>query len=204
MKSFTKICAAAAAAAVVTGAAACSRAPAAPDAAVQPPALPQAQQPPHQPGAVTASLINASAKVQKIDKATRQVTLEGPEGRTFDVKAGLEVDLDRLHVGDTVTATYYDEVAAAIEKASTGAVRMTTTTVQRGGVTASQATMTARIVSVDPANNSVVIRSPLGGEHTLKVQDPGLQARLKEIKPGESFDVTYTQAVAVSIEPQHR
>jgi hypothetical protein len=38
--------------------------------------------------------------------------------------------------------------------------------------------------------------------HTLKVEDPGLQARLKQMKPGENFDVTYTQAVALTIEPR--
>jgi hypothetical protein len=80
---------------------------------------------------------------------------------------------------------------------------MTATTVQRAGVTANQATVTARILSVDPARNSMVIRGPFGGESTLTVEDPALQARLQQIKPGEDFDVTYMQAVALTIEPRN-
>jgi hypothetical protein len=192
----------AAVAAVVVGVAACSHEPAAPKSAAQAPA--PAQQAAQTPGATAATLASASAKVQKIDKAKGLVTLKGPEGRTLDVKAGPDVDLNKLHVGDRVTATFYDEVAVGIGKASTGAPKLTSTTVRRGGVTASQATVTARVLSVDPSNDTVVIRGPLGGEHTLLVQDPGLQARLKQIKPGESFDVTYTQAVAVTIDRQQR
>jgi len=33
------------------------------------------------------------------------------------------------------------------------------------------------------------------------VTDPDLQSRLKDVKAGDHLDVTYTQAVAVSIEP---
>jgi hypothetical protein len=150
---------------------------------------------------MVGSITTATATVQKIDKATRQVTLLGPAGRVFDAKAGPNVNLDRLHVDDPVSATYFEAVAVAIRRASAGAPKMTATTVQRAGVTASQATV--RILSVDPARNSMVIRGPLGSESTLTVEDPALQARLQGIKPGEDFDVTYTQAVALTIEPRH-
>jgi hypothetical protein len=64
--------------------------------------------------------------------------------------------------------------------------------------------VTARILSVDPARNSMVIFGPLGGESTLTVEDPALRARLQQIKPGEDVDVTYTQAVALTIEPRNQ
>ena len=35
----------------------------------------------------------------------------------------------------------------------------------------------------------------------LKVEDPDLQAQLGKIKAGDSVDVTYTQAIAVAVEP---
>lgn len=89
-----------------------------------------------------------------------------------------------------------------ITKATQGAPRMTQTTVERGGVTARQATVTARIESVDPSKNLVTIKTPSGETHELKVEDPDLQGRLKQIKAGENFDVTYTQAVAISVEPR--
>jgi hypothetical protein len=139
--------------------------------------------------------------VEKIDKANGLVTLKGPGGKTLDVKAGPGISLDKLHVGDTVDTAYFDEVAVNIVKASPGAPKMTTKAVERAGVTAMQSTVTSRIIAVDPAKNTVTIKGPKGGEHMLKVTDPDLQSHLKQIKPGENFDVTYTQAVAVSIEP---
>jgi hypothetical protein len=208
MKSYTSIGRTAAVVALVVGATACAHENAPQQSAALPPAPQQAgapaQQPRavQQPGAMVGSITTTSATVQKIDKANRQVTLMGPEGRIFDAKAGPDVNLDRLHVGDPVKATYFEAVAVAIQSAAAGAPKMTATTVQRAGVTASQATVTARILSVDPARNSIVIRGPLGGESTLTVEDPALQARLRQIKPGEDFDVTYMQAVALTIEPR--
>jgi Cu/Ag efflux protein CusF len=185
---------AAAVVALAVGATACMHA----TTSAQGKAQPSAQQ----PRAMEATVVSASATVKKIDRPSGVVTLKGREGRDFEVKAGPDVDLNRLHVGDKVTAMYYDAVAVGIDKASTGAPTMTSRAVVRGGVTARQATVTARIVSVHPSKNSVVIRGPGGGERTLKVEDPALQARLKQIKPGENFDVTYTQAVAVMIQPR--
>lgn len=207
MKSFTRTGRTVAAVVAVLGAFACSRGAGAQQSGARQPAQPpSAQQQPsaQQPAAMSSALVTADVKVRKIDKANRLVTLEGPQGQIFDVKAGPDVDVNKLKVGDTVKASYYEEVAVSIAKASTGAPRITASAVQRGGVTAMQSTMTARIISVDPSKNLIVVRGPLGTGHTLKVDDPQLQSRLKQMKPGESFDVTYTQAVAVSLEPSKK
>jgi hypothetical protein len=78
---------------------------------------------------------------------------------------------------------------------------METKMVQRGGVTAVQATLTAKIVAVDEKNDSVTIKTANGDTHSLKVEDPQLQAMLPKIKAGDNVDITYTQAVATSVEP---
>jgi hypothetical protein len=156
---------------------------------------------PAAPTASVATLTTATGKIEKIDKANGTITLKGSGGKTLDVKAGPAVDMDKLKVGETVAAAYFDEVAVSIDKTS-GPPKMTTKSVERAGVTAMQSTVTSRIVSVDAAKNTVTIKGPKGVEHTLKVEDPSLQARLKEVKPGANFDVTYTQAVAVSLEPR--
>jgi hypothetical protein len=162
-----------------------------------------AQQGAQTPAVVAGRIITAAATVQKIDKTKGTVTLKDAKGNTFDVKAGPNVDLEALHAGDRVTATYSEEIAVAINKASPpGAPAMTQTTVVRGGVAEQQATVTAHVVSVDPKSNTVVIRAPDGSTHSLKVNDPALQAQLAQIKPGEAFDVSYTQAVALSVQPR--
>jgi hypothetical protein len=154
------------------------------------------------PGAAAAAaLVTSSATVEKIDKDKGLITLKGAGGKSLDVKAGPGINLDKLRVGDRVNTAYFDEVAVDIRNASPGAPTMTTKAVQRAGVTAMQSTVTSRIIHVDAAKNTVTIKGPKAEEHTLKVTDPDLQSRLKDVKPGDKLDVTYTQAVAVSVEP---
>jgi hypothetical protein len=148
-----------------------------------------------------ATAVIATATIQKLDKADRKLTLQGPSGQSFDVKAGPDVDFDRLHVGDRVNATYYEEVAVAINRIPHAAPSAAARTVQRGGVTAKQATVTARIVAVDAADDTVTVRTADGRQRTVKVEDPALQAELPAIRPGDDVDLTYTQAVAIEIEP---
>ncbi len=147
-----------------------------------------------------ADIVTGSGTIQKIDKASREVTIKGDRGNTLDVVVGQSVNLDKLKVGDKVNAAYYEEVAVALQKPGE-TPKMSSTTTERGGVTARQTTVTAKIVSVDTANNSVLLRGPRGMDHTVKIQDPDLQSQLKKWKAGDDVLVTYTQAVAVSVEP---
>ncbi|MFM0326001.1 hypothetical protein [Caballeronia glebae] len=59
------------------------------------------------------------ATIQKIDLATREVTLSGPN-RIATLKASPDVQLDKLKVGDNVMATYV--AATAIEVTRNGKV----------------------------------------------------------------------------------
>jgi hypothetical protein len=159
---------------------------------------------PEAPIASTATLVTSMATIEKIDKASGTVTLKGPQGNTFEAKAGPAVDLDRLKAGDRVRTSYFEEVAVAIKRHPEGPPKVAMTNVLRGGVTAQQATITARIDSVDADKKTLTFRGPEGTVHTLKVEDPSLAAQLSRIHPGDSMDVTYTQAVAISVEPPQR
>jgi Cu/Ag efflux protein CusF len=154
------------------------------------------------PDTAAVQVVTATGNVRKIDKNNRVVTLKGAQGNTLDVKVGPNVNLDKLKVGDKVNAAYYEEVAIALHKPGAPPPKMTQTVTERGGVTAQQTTVTAKIVSVDTGMNTVMMRGPNGGVHKLEVTDPDLQGQLGKIKAGDSVDVTYTQAVAVSIEPK--
>ncbi len=153
------------------------------------------------PETASAEVVTASAIVQKIDKDSRVVTLRGEKGSVLDVKVSPDVKLDKFKVGDRVNAAYYTEVAMSLHKTGEPAPKSTQTVIERGGVTAQQTTLVAKVVSVDPAQNSLMLRTPQGATHSLRVQDPDLQAQLPKIKPGDSVDVTYTQAIAISVEP---
>jgi Cu/Ag efflux protein CusF len=159
---------------------------------------------PTNPETAAAQIITGSGTIQKIDKDTRLITIKGDKGHEVEAKVSPNVNLDKVKVGDHVNAAYYEEVAVSLHKQGEQAPKMTQTVTERGGVTAEQTTVTAKVVSVDKDNNKVELRGPAGGTHMVKVQDPDMQAQLGKIKPGDNVDVTYTQAIAVSIEPMKK
>ena len=71
------------------------------------------------PGAAVAGGVMATVTVTKIDQKARLVSLQGPKGKVYQVKAGPKVQLDRLKVGDRLLATYVESVAIQLEKAGT-------------------------------------------------------------------------------------
>jgi hypothetical protein len=76
-------------------------------------------------GDVTVGL-KGTVTVTKIDMKTRLVTLTGPEGRAFKVKAAQDVQIDKLKVGDKVLAEYTESVGIAVEAAKKKAKKSTT------------------------------------------------------------------------------
>jgi Cu/Ag efflux protein CusF len=69
------------------------------------------------PGAVAAAGVRGTVTVAKIDAGNRLVSLQGPGGNVFQVKAGPKVQLEKLKVGDRILATYVEAVAIKLEKA---------------------------------------------------------------------------------------
>jgi Cu/Ag efflux protein CusF len=69
------------------------------------------------PGAAAAAGVRGTVTVSKIDAGTRLVSLQGPGGNVFQVKAGPKVQLEKLKVGDRILATYVEAVAIKLEKA---------------------------------------------------------------------------------------
>jgi hypothetical protein len=65
-----------------------------------------------------------------------------------------------------------------------------------------QITVSAEVINVDAANNTVTLKGPKGNIETVDVKDPENQAKLSSIKPGQVMQFTYTEAVAVAVTPQ--
>jgi hypothetical protein len=68
------------------------------------------------PGAAAAAGVQATVTVTQIDAAHRLVSLQGPRGNVFQVKAGPKIHLEQLKVGDRLLATYVEAVAIKLEK----------------------------------------------------------------------------------------
>jgi uncharacterized lipoprotein YbaY len=160
--------------------------------------------------AKAVQLSSISAKVAAIDLATRTVTLVGPEGNELVVEAGEKVrNLDQVQVGDKVTVDYYEGLLAQINEpgAPSNEVSMMDAAVRAakgerpGGGVASAVTATVTIMFVDNLRHVVQFKGPTGHTTVLQVKRPEFRQMLRNLKPGDTVNLTYFEAVAVSVRP---
>jgi hypothetical protein len=62
-------------------------------------------------------------------------------------------------------------------------------------------TVTVVIDEVDTENNIVVFTGPRGFTRVVAVQTPQGQQFIRQLKPGDKVDLTYTEAIAINVEP---
>ncbi len=161
-----------------------------------------------EPGkAVVASAVEVSAQVVGIDKATRTVKLKGPKGNVVDIVAGDEVrNFDQIKVGDLVVTRYVEALTLELKKTKVAAgdvkVREEAAKAKAGerpaAAGARQVTVVADVVAVDPVKSTITLKGPKGKVVTLNVQNP---EQFKVVKKGDQVEATYTEALALSVEP---
>jgi hypothetical protein len=162
-----------------------------------------------EPGKATAvRTVEISAQVTGIDKATRTLTLKGPQGDVVDVVASDEVrNFDQIKVGDSVVARYLAALTLELRKTKVAAgdvkVREEAAKAKPGArpavAGARQVSLVAEVVALDPAHKTISLKGPKGRVVTIDVQNP---EQFKVVKQGDQVDVTYTEALALSVEPK--
>lgn len=150
-----------------------------------------------------ADAVTATFTITAIDSGARIVTLKDKDGNTHDMVCGPEVQrFNSLKVGDTVTFRYYESVATAIRRPGSAAATPASAGVTRtpgakpGGTIAQQLTTTVTIEAIDPKIPSVTVRTADGNKLSFKVED---KKNIEGYKAGDKVDVTYTQALAISV-----
>ncbi|HEX5069961.1 MAG TPA: hypothetical protein VFV78_07060 [Vicinamibacterales bacterium] len=152
-------------------------------------------------------LISVIAKVEAINHATREVTLKESSGRTETFTVDKRVTrLDEVKVGDQVIAEYYVAFAAELraptaeEKANPWQVLSTTAKAPAGTQPAAGSLrMVKAVVTVeglDRLTRSITV-SGKTGILTVEVEDV---AALSKLHLGDTIVVTFTEALAVSLE----
>jgi Cu/Ag efflux protein CusF len=88
---------------------------------VPPTALPTGAPADKDPAAVASGgqSVQATVVVTKINVAKRLVTLQTPGGIVFKLKAGPQIQIDKLKVGDRLLGTFVEAVAIKLEKPKT-------------------------------------------------------------------------------------
>jgi hypothetical protein len=151
------------------------------------------------------NVVTVNATVQAIDLGTRVVTLKGPKGNVFDLKVGEEAkNLPQVKVGDLVVAKYYESIAVEVKKpgepggvTASGALATAKPGEMPAGVVAKQVTVTTTVEAIDRKKTHVTLKGPEGNSVKVKVQDP---KNLKNVKVGDQVIITYTEALAISVE----
>jgi ribosomal protein S17 len=150
-------------------------------------------------------VVTEAFTIEAIDSSSRIVTLKDKEGNLEDLYCGPEVQrFDALKVGDTVTFRYYESVVSALRRpgqaakpAESGGVTRTPGT-RPGATISQQMTATVTIQAIDAKVPSVTVKSDKGRQMSFRIQDA---KNLEGYKVGDTVEVTYTQALAVSVEP---
>jgi len=161
-----------------------------------------------EPGkAAAVRTLQVTAQVVALDKASRTVSLKGPEGNVIDVVAGDEVkNFAQIKVGDFVVVRFVQALTLELQKTKSGASGIVA---REGAVTAKpgqrpaaaagrEVTAIATVTAVDPKAKTITMKGPRGNVVTLDVQNPD---QFKVVKVGDEVQVVYTEAVAISVEP---
>ena len=151
-----------------------------------------------------------TATVASVDAQKRTIMLVTPSGERTEFEVEPDVkNFEHIKAGDRVTLSYYVGVAFQLRPPGTTAQgAMTTEQLQRapegsrpsGALTRTYST-TVKIESVDLASNHVTVKRADGTVLTVAVEDPQVQERIRKLKPGDAVEVTYTEQLAVSVQP---
>jgi hypothetical protein len=158
--------------------------------------------------AVVAHSTEMTATVVGVDPGKRTVSLKRANGNVSTIDVGDEVkNFDQIKVGDIVRAKYTMALALELKK---GPVTQGPPTEEQaitpapaagakpGGAVGRKVTVIADVTAVDTSKHVVTLRGPRGNELDLDVQDP---EQLKNIQKGDHVQVTYVEALAISVAP---
>lgn len=160
------------------------------------------------PGKVSmTSTAKTTSTVVGIEPATRTVWLKDAKGKVLQIVVGEEArNFDQLKIGDVVTAEYSQAMTITLKKGGAPLAANENQSMERspsgakpGGTASREVTIMANVTAVDRQTGIVTLKGPQGNSVDLVVQDPD---QLKLIKKGDQMEVLYTEAVAISVEPQ--
>jgi Cu/Ag efflux protein CusF len=149
-----------------------------------------------------------TATIQAIDQTSREITLRFKDGDEDTFTAGPEIKrFSELKVGDSVAMTYVESVVVQVHQAGAPAAPSGATAdaaLTRGRGKTPSATLsqqikgTVTVKAVNPSVPSITVLTEDGHTVTRKIED---KKNLEGVKAGDKLDITYTEAVLMSIVP---
>jgi len=152
--------------------------------------------------------ITITGVVESVNLGSRELAVRGPAGNVVVMTADEQVErLDEVEVGDKIVVDYFVSLAADVreptpeEEATPFVVLDTEVRAPAsappgvGALTMIQAVVT--VEEIDRPTQTVTIKGPLGNYLIIDVVDP---KRLEMLKIGDKALMTYTEALAISLE----
>ena len=155
---------------------------------------------------------SVSAVITAIDAKTRELTLEGSLGNLITITAGPELArFDELAVGDMVNATYTASVSGELRAPTEEELANPLIVLDAEAIKAQKdedpgaaAGVTVRAVctieGMNRVTGTVMLKDSDGDFHLIEDVDP---AKMADVNIGQTVVVTYTEAVALSLDKQH-
>lgn len=153
------------------------------------------------------TLVEMRAVVIGVDRKHRLLALERDDGGRMVLPVAEEFrDFEHARVGDQVVVSYTEAIAWQVKPSAEGApglsARETLSNPKPGeapgGAIERAITITATITAFDVARGTVTLTGPQGRSRTFKAQRP---ADLEHIRVGDLVDITYSEALALSVRP---
>jgi len=153
---------------------------------------------------ITGEVKTAAGTVEAIERSSREVTIKKDVGTYTVVEIPQGANrFDAMKIGDKVNFRYYENIVLRLkapgEKDTDTSTAAVTPAPGSGpsGTLAKQRTITATITAIDPSIPSITFTGPNGWKYSSKVQD---KQALAKVKVGDKVDITWTEALLVSLE----
>jgi hypothetical protein len=153
------------------------------------------------------TLVEMRAVVIGVDQVNRLLALEAADGGRLVLPVAEEFrDFDRARVGDQVVVSHTQAIAWQVKPSDKGAPGVSSRETLSnprpgeapGGAVERAITITATITAFDVAGGIVTLTGPQGNRQRFIAHRP---ADLEKIRIGDLVDITYSEALAVSLRP---
>ena len=158
-------------------------------------------------GIAAETVITVHGKIVAVDSASKQVTLQGPNGKNVTLTVNNPYNLRSLKAGDRYVAQFTESVSIVgkgpSDKPPVATLAAGLWTAKSGEVPGAAAAREAQLVvvvsAIDQADQRVSLQAPDGSTENIHVTNP---AALQGVQVGDRITITLTQSVAIALAPE--
>ena len=155
-------------------------------------------------GIAAETVITVHGKIVAVDSASKQVTLQGPNGKNVTLTVNNPYNLRSLKAGDRYVAQFTESVSIVgkgpSDKPPVATLAAGLWTAKPGEVPGAAAAREAQLVvvvsAIDQADQRVTLQAPDGSTENIHVTNP---AALQGVQVGDIITITLTQSVAIAL-----